>query len=134
MLSRNPELHFVFARMGMAEEQGLCLGSLRDKAAEFNLPLPKYALVAPYLELTIFRSKQAAIQTLKKELPEELSKAEERGWEWLSTQRSVTAREYETAMDIPRRTALNHLKHFAAASLILPAGSGPSTRYNVIGG
>lgn len=27
LLSRNPSMHFVFARIGMAEEQGLGLGS-----------------------------------------------------------------------------------------------------------
>mgnify|MGYP001225522383 CR=1 FL=1 len=35
--SRNPELHFVFARMGMAEEQGLGIRSLRDRAKELGL-------------------------------------------------------------------------------------------------
>ena len=46
-LSRNPVLHFVFARMGMAEEQGLGLGSLRDGAVEFSLPLPRFRWEPP---------------------------------------------------------------------------------------
>jgi len=42
MLSRNPGLHFVFARMRMAEEQGMGIRSLRDRAKELGLPVPRY--------------------------------------------------------------------------------------------
>jgi len=56
MLSRNPEFHFVFARMGMAEEQGLGLASLRDRAKELGLPRPQFSWDDPYLVLTLYRS------------------------------------------------------------------------------
>lgn len=44
MKSRNPSLHYVFARMGMAEEQGYGLISLKKHAEKLGLPLPSYTM------------------------------------------------------------------------------------------
>ena len=41
MLSRNPELHYVFSRMELAEERGLGLRSLRSEAQTAGLPFPR---------------------------------------------------------------------------------------------
>jgi ATP-dependent DNA helicase RecG len=132
MLSRNPGLHFVFARMGMAEEQGLGIGSLRDRAKELGLPLPRYTWDAPYLVLNLYRSTEAAAKTLDQEILKSLSKSEQKGWQWLVTQRMIAAQEYADAMNIPKRTAQNHLKHFTELGLIKLTGSGPATRYEVV--
>jgi len=132
MLSRNPELHFVFARMGMAEEQGLGVGSLRARAKELGLPLPRYTWDAPYLVLRLYRSTEAAAKTLDQDILKSLSKSEQKGWQWLVTQRTVAAQEYADAMSIPKRTAQNHLKHFTELGLIKSTGSGPATRYEVV--
>jgi len=64
MLSRNPELHYVFARMGMAEERGIGIRSLKKRAEELGLPLPRYRWEDPYLVLTVFRSAAAAVQSV----------------------------------------------------------------------
>lgn len=132
MLSRNPELHFVFARMGMAEEQGLGLDSLRRKARELSLPPPRFVWADPYLVLTLFLSKTGAAKTLGRNTLGELSKAEKEGWEWLvGAPEPVTAQGYALAMEIPKRTALNRLKHLAELGLIRPIGSGRGVRYEV---
>jgi ATP-dependent DNA helicase RecG len=44
MKSRNPSLHYVFSRMGMTEEQGYGLTSLKKHAEKPGLPLPRYAM------------------------------------------------------------------------------------------
>lgn len=131
MLSRNPELHFVFARMGMAEEQGLGLGSLRDGARKLGLPLPRFAWKDPYLVLALYRSSKAAVRTLHEEELGELSKAERSGWEWLVTRDSVTTAEYQEAMNLPNRTAKNHMKKFTDLGLLVMVGSGRATQYKV---
>ncbi len=41
MLSRNPVLHYVFARMELAEERGLGLRSMKRRAEQAGLPLPR---------------------------------------------------------------------------------------------
>jgi ATP-dependent DNA helicase RecG len=131
MLSRNPVLHYVFARMELAEERGLGLKSMKTRAEAAGLPLPRYAWEAPYLELTLYRSPVAAVRGLGDEVSEGLSKAERMGWEWLATKQIVTSVEYTAAMRIPNRTALNHLKHFSELGLVRKLGSGPATRYEV---
>lgn len=132
MLSRNPELHFVFARMGMAEEQGLGLDSLRRGAQELSLPPPRYTWDDPYLALTLFRSKAGAAKTLGRNVLGALSRSEKEGWEWMvAAQKPVTAQAYAAALTIPKRTALNHLKHFTVLGLIKAIGTGRAVRYEV---
>jgi len=131
MLSRNPVLHYVFARMELAEERGLGLKSMKARAEAAGLPLPRFAWKAPYLVLTIYRSPAAAVRGLGVEVSEGMSKAERAGWEWLATKQTVTSFEYAAAMRLPNRTALNHLKHFGELGLVRKLGSGAATRYEV---
>jgi ATP-dependent DNA helicase RecG len=132
MLSRNPELHFIFARLELAEEQGLGIESLRDKAKEKGLPLPVYAWEDPYLALTLYRSLTAVQHGLKPQVLESLSRAEQRGWQWLSTQEVITAAAYALELKIPKRTALNHFKRFVESGLLRRMGTGPSTKYEIV--
>ena len=132
MLSRNPVLHYVFARMELAEERGLGLRSMKTRAEAAGLPLPRFAWEAPYLVLTLYRSASAAVRGLGDEVAEGLSKAERAGWEWLATKDTVTAAEYQAAMDLPNRTAKNHMKKLTGLGLLRMAGAGRATRYMVV--
>ena len=101
MLSRNPELHFVFARMGMAEEQGLGLESLKNRAAERQLPPPRYSWKEPYLSLTLYLSRGATVRTLDDEVLVSLNESERRGWEWAAAVPGpVGSQEYADAMGV----------------------------------
>ena len=88
MLSRNPVLHYVFARMELAEERGLGLKSMRNDAQRAHLPLPKYTWEDPYLVLTIYRSESGVVGSLDAETLASLSKSERSGWKWLAGKRS----------------------------------------------
>jgi len=132
MLSRNPELHYIFARMEMAEEQGLGIKSLKAGAEKLGLPLPRYTFEAPYLVLTLYRNPEAAARVLSQEVLNSLSRAEQKGWQWLATRDTVTSDEYSAALGIPNRTALNHLKRFTGLGLLKRSGTGRSTRYEVL--
>jgi len=133
MKSRNPVLHYVFARMGMAEEQGFGLKlGLKNEAERLGLPLPTFAMEGDYLVLTIFRSKAAAISGLGNEVLGALTQSEKVGWKWLATRNDVTSAEYAEAMEIPSRTALNHLRHLTEFGLLVKTGGGRSTRYEVV--
>ena len=131
MLSRNPELHFVFARMGMAEEQGLGLASLRDRAKELGLPRPRFTWDDPYLVLTLYRSAEGATKALGEETLMALSKSERKGWQWLAARGKAKSGEYAKAMGVEARTARRHLVHFEELGLVRKTGSGPSQRYEV---
>jgi ATP-dependent DNA helicase RecG len=133
MKSRNPVLHYTFARMGMAEEQGFGLEkSLKGQAQRLNLPLPTFALAGDYLVLTIYRSRESAVSTLPSQIREQLSKSELAGWVWISKRNSVATSEYEEAMKIPNRTAKNHIQKLTKLGLLKMTGAGKATRYEVI--
>ena len=131
MLSRNPELHFVFARMGMAEEQGLGLASLRDRAKELGLPRPQYTWDDPYLVLTLYRSAESATKALGESALKALSKSERKGWQWLAIRGKAKSGEYAEAIGVEPRTARRHLGHFEELGLVKKTGSGPSQSYEV---
>ena len=118
MKSRNPILHYVFARLGMAEEQGFGLASLKAQAEELGLPLPSYTMEGDSLVLTIYRSKAAATSALRPDVVERMSPAERAGWEWLATREKTTSSEYAAARELPYRTAMNHLKRFQELRLL----------------
>ena len=132
MLSRNPVLHYVFSHMGLAEERGLGIKTLKADAEKEGLPLPRYVWTAPYLSLTLYRNKAGAERTIDPGILASLNTAERSGWQWLSSRDSVTSSEYSAAMSVPNRTALNHLKRFTDLKLLRRDGSGPSTKYDVL--
>lgn len=129
MKSRNPILHYVFARLGMAEEQGYGLTSLKRQAERLGLPLPNYAMEGDFLVLTIYRSKTAATSTLGQDVMESLSKAEQAGWGYLATKERTTSDKYSKSLKLPYRTAMNHLKKFQDLGLLEKSGSGRATEY-----
>jgi ATP-dependent DNA helicase RecG len=132
MLSRNPELHYVFARMEMAEERGLGIKSLRNRAEELRLPLPKYAFDDPYLVLTLFRTREAAKYELEPGVLASLNKSEQEGWQWLATKGNAKSSEYAAALGVDDRTARRHLTRFVELGLVRKTASGPATEYEVV--
>ena len=132
MLSRNPALHFVFARMKLAEERGLGLKSMKSRALAEGMPLPAYSYKAPYLVLTLFLEAQAAIPDGRGDILGKLSEGERAGWAWLVTQEQVTTAEYKEAMDVSLRTARYHIRRFVDAGLLRVEGAGKATRYVVV--
>ncbi len=132
MLSRNPELHYVFARMEMAEERGLGIKSLRNRAEQLGLPLPRYAWEDPYLVLTLFRNQEAAARALTPDVLVSLSDAEQKGWQWMATKGRAKSGQYAKAMQVEDRTARRHLNRFLELGLVRKVGSGPATEYEVI--
>jgi len=132
MLSRNPVLHYVFAKMELAEERGLGLKSMRSQSVEAGLPLPSYSFKAPYVVLTIYRDAQAVIPDARKNTMAKLSEKERLGWNWLVTQTTVTTAMYQEAMGIPNRTAKNHLKKMTELGLLKRVGAGRATKYEVV--
>ena len=132
MLSRNPKLQYVFARMSLANERGLGMKTLRMVPEQLGLPLPKYSYQEPYLVLTLFRTQEAATGTLDTKVQKSLSEAEQKGWQWLATKGRAKSSQYAKAMQVEDRTARRHLNRFIEHGLAIKTGSGPSTEYEVI--
>lgn len=132
LLSRNPLLHYVFAKLEMAEERGLGLKSMREHASNADLPLPRYSWVAPYLILTLFPDRAATTMTLPSQVLEKLSENERSGWQWLTTRGRAKSADYARANSIDARTARRHMSRFVELGLARSVGSGPSTEYEVV--
>jgi ATP-dependent DNA helicase RecG len=129
MLSRNPILHYVFAKMELAEERGLGLKSMKARATEIGLPLPKFAWEDPYLVLTLYRTAEGATRSLDPLVIKELTTQEQKGWTFLSGRTGTTQSEYAAHMGVGARTAQRHLTHFVGLGLLRRVGSGPATQY-----
>ena len=132
MLSRNPVLHFVFAKMKLAEERGLGLKSMKSRALAAGIPLPSYSYKAPYVVLTLYQEAKAAIPDARGDILVKLSESERAGWTWLVTRDTVTTTEYQEAMKVPNRTAKNHMKKLTELGLLRMVGAGRATRYEVV--
>ena len=131
MLSRNPVLHFVFAQMGLAEERGLGLKSLKVRSREMGLPLPTYSWKAPYLVLSIFLTREGATELLAPDLRSKMSDSELAGFQWLASVGTAQTSEYATARNVDARTARRHLKLFVELGLAQITGSGPTLGYRL---
>lgn len=132
MLSRNPVLHYVFAHMGLAEERGLGVKTLKADAEKEGLPLPKYGFEAPYLTLTLYRNSEAPARVPSQEVLDSMNRAERKGWQWLATKGKAKSSQYAVAMDIDDRTARRHLNRFVELGMAKKTGSGPATEYEVL--
>lgn len=82
--------------------------------------------------LTLYREATAAIPELGVDTLEQMTPAELTGWEWLSTQDQVTAAAYGEALELPTRTAKNHLKKLTDLGLLKKVGAARATRYEVV--
>jgi ATP-dependent DNA helicase RecG len=131
-LSRNPELHYVFAQMEMAEERGIGMETWKSLPDKYNLPLPKYTFEDPYLVLTLYRSQKAVEQALSQEIIEALNKDELKGWLSLASKIETTKTEYAEQMGFDDRKAERHLKRFVELGVLERVGAGPSTKYRIV--
>jgi len=102
-----------------------------EAATKYSLPLPKYAFDGIYLNLTIYRHPQAAVQALASDVLEKLSKSERSGWQWLSTKGHANSSDYAAQMGLDDRTVRRHLNQFLRLGLVRKAGAGRSTEYRI---
>jgi ATP-dependent DNA helicase RecG len=132
MLSRNPVLHYVFSHMGLAEERGLGVKTLKADAEKEGLPLPKYRFEAPYLALTLFRTPEGAIHALAKGLVDKLNADERAAWQFASTKEALTSRDLMDRMKFDERKAQRVLNKLLESKLLRRVGRGPATRYEIV--
>lgn len=131
MLSRNPVLHYIFARMELAEERGLGLKSMKSKAQESGLPIPTYVWQNPYLSLTLYLSATGAVNAVASNVSGALSADEKRALEFLATKAPATRKQFAEAIAFDDRKAQRILKRLVELNLIQRVGAGPTTTYNL---
>lgn len=132
MLSRNPALHYVFSQAGWAEERGLGLKSMRSRAQEAGLPLPRYSWDDPYLVLTIYRSTEGIGRTLPPAVTETLSSDERGALELLARIGTFSSPVLMERMNFDERKAQRVLRRLTDLNLIRRIGKGRQTRYELV--
>ena len=132
MKSRNPVLHYVFARMGLAEEQGFGLTSLKQHAEQLGLPLPSFRMEGDLLTLTIYRTQAGAVAALPPEVRLGLREEETASWQFLCSRLSLRTPDLMNRMGFDERKAQRVLKKFVEAGLLRRLGRGPVTYYEVV--
>ena len=132
MYSRNPPLHAAFGTIGLAEERGMGLWSMRERAKKEGLPLPTYSWKKPYLILTVYRTVEGVMEGTDETTLAELNESEKEGWAFIASREEVTLNEYLAEMGLAKRTAQRHLGHFVELGLLKRGGKGPSTVYQVV--
>ena len=130
MLSRNPELHYVFARLGLAEERGLGLRTLKLGAA--GLPLPTYSFEDPYLTLTLYRNSEGLAAGLAPSIISSLNDEERAGWVFIASQPEITAADYAKQFGYEERKVQRHLKKFISLGMLRKVGAGRATKYALL--
>ena len=131
MYNRNPKLQFAFGGTNLVEGRGLGMRTLGAAATKYGLPAPKYAFDGVYLNLTIYRHVQAAVDALKPDVLRALNEDDKRSWTFLATKTSVTRKEYAEYMGFDSRKAQRHLKLLVELGLLRKVGASSSTKYEV---
>lgn len=131
MYNRNPKLQFAFGGTKLVEGRGFGMRTFGEAAAKHGLPVPKYAFDGLYLNLTIYRHGQAAVEALGALILDQLSKSERLGWEWLASKGNAKSSEYAARLGVDDRTARRHLDHFLKLGVVRKTGVGPSTEYQI---
>jgi len=129
MLSRNPVLHYVFAKMELAEERGLGLKSMKARASDVDLPPPKYAWENPYLVLTMYRSAKGAVRALGTDVLGRLNADEKETWQAILAKQPMTSAEVMTEMGFDERKAQRVLRKLVDEGLVRRVGKGRATQY-----
>lgn len=132
MLSRNPELHYVFAQMELAEERGLGLKTMRTLPEQHGLPMPEYKLEDPYLVLTLFRNLEGAMRSLPAAALESLRADETRVLQFASTKGSLTSPMLMRQFEFDERKVQRILRKLEDRHLLRRVGKGRATHYEVI--
>lgn len=102
-----------------------------EAATKHGLPLPTYAFDGLYLNLTIYRHVQAAVDALKADVLKALNQDDKLAWEYLATKASVTRKEFAERMGFDSRKAQRHLKRLVELGLLRKVGASSSTEYEV---
>ena len=131
MLSRNAILHYVFAKMGLAEERGLGLKSMKTQSTAIGLPQPQYSWDNPYLVLTLYRSTKGAMQAMGTVAIEKLNADEKATLQLIFTRQTVRSSDVVRDLGFDERKAQRILKKLVDNHLVERLALGRAAQYKV---
>ena len=95
--------------------------------------MPEFRWEAPYLKLIFYRSADAGVRALPREVLDQLNDSEKRSWDLVTKMDHITTGNLAKALgkndDATKRQASRHLKRLSELNLIQLVGKGRSAYY-----
>lgn len=126
-LSRNPKLMYIFNQLSLVEQRGKGMSVLQKVYDELKLPLPHYSFNDPYLEFTLFRTKDILESLIGDEKYNQLNEDEKAGLLHLYNVKSISKSEYARHFGIINKTAQRHLAKMKELGIISDNGENPNS-------
>ncbi|MDP3003674.1 MAG: ATP-binding protein [Bacteroidales bacterium] len=124
--SRNKKISFIFNEMQYMEESAVGMDTFRSMREKYKLPLPIFEYDG-INTVVIFPRTIEAVRAIGSDAVKELTKEELEGYEWIKSQREVSAKDYTTQFGVTARTASRHLGKMFELNLIKTNGENPKS-------
>ena len=128
-VSRNPKIMYVYNRMGLAEQRGIGLRSMKS-LSEKGFPLPIINLMGNVLEISFARSSNALSEIISSETAD-LSEQDKQGIQFIQENQSISVSDYANEFKIATKTAQRRLSDLVEKGLIIKEGERRWTRYRI---
>ena len=128
-VSRNPKIMYVYNRMGLAEQRGIGLRSMKS-LSEKGFPLPVIDLKGNVLEIAFARSADALPEIISSEIAD-LSEQDKQGIQFIQENQPISVSDYASELEITTKTAQRRLSDLVDKGLIIKEGERRWTRYRI---
>lgn len=128
-VSRNPKVMYVYNRMGLAEQRGIGLRSMKS-LSEKGFPLPVIDLKGNVLEISFARNADALPNILVDNI-EGLSQQDKLGVQFIQSREEITVNDYAEEFKIANKTAQRRLSDLVDKGVIMKEGERRWTKYRI---
>ena len=128
-VSRNPKVMYVYNRMGLAEQRGIGLRSMKSLSNK-GFPLPVIDLKGNVLEISFARNVDALPNILVDNI-KGLSEQDKSGVQFIQTREEITVNEYAEEFKLEKKTAQRRLSDLVDKGVIVKEGERRWTKYRL---
>lgn len=128
-ISRNPKIMFVFNRMGMAEQRGIGLRSLK-RLPQLGFPLPQFNLKGNIIEV-VFGRDSSLIPEMKGFDNPDISKEDREGLYFIQQNEPISVKDYAAKFELTDKTAQRRLVDLVNKGLLVKEGDKRWTKYRL---
>lgn len=128
-VSRNPKVMYVYNRMGLAEQRGIGLRSMKS-LSEKGFPLPVIDLKGNVLELAFARTTDALPNMISSSVSD-LTIQDKEGIQFIQAKQTITVNDYAEKFEITPKTAQRRLSDLVDKGLIVKEGERRWTKYRL---
>ncbi len=126
-VSRNPKIMYVYNRMGLAEQRGIGLRSMKS-LSDKGFPLPVIDIKGKVLEIAFARSSDALTEIISNKT-HNLSEQDKLGVQFIQANQPISASDYAEKFGITNKTAQRRLNELMDNGLIVKEGERRWTKY-----